>query len=243
MRLFGLIGYPLGHSFSKKYFEEKFAREGITDVVFENFSIPSIEQFPGLWKQYIDLCGLAVTIPYKQQVLAYLDELSPEVTAMQACNCIKLSKGKLIGYNTDIIGFEQSLLPYLKPEHTHALILGTGGAAAGVAFVLSRLGIRYQFVSRNPDVRGLTYASLDAVQMDRHRLIINTTPLGTYPEVDTCAPIPYHYLTDHHHCFDLVYNPTETLFMQKAKAQGASVQNGYQMLTIQAEANWRIWNQ
>jgi shikimate dehydrogenase len=243
MRLFGLIGYPLGHSFSKKYFEEKFVREGITDVAFENFSIPTIDQFPGLWKQYPQLAGVAVTIPYKQQVLTYLDELSPEVTAMQACNCIRLISGKLIGYNTDIIGFEQSLLPYLKPEHTQALILGSGGAAAGVAFVLSRLGIRYQFVSRNPDVRGLTYASLDAVQMDMHRLIINTTPLGTYPEVDTCAPIPYHYLTDHHHCFDLVYNPAETLFMQKAKAQGASVQNGYQMLTIQAEANWRIWNQ
>jgi shikimate dehydrogenase len=243
MRLFGLIGYPLGHSFSKKYFEEKFVREGITDVAFENFSIPTIDQFPGLWKQYPQLAGVAVTIPYKQQVLTYLDELSPEVTAMQACNCIRLRSGKLIGYNTDIIGFEQSLLPYLKPEHTQALILGSGGAAAGVAFVLSRLGIRYQFVSRNPDVRGLTYASLDAVQMDMHRLIINTTPLGTYPEVDTCAPIPYHYLTDHHHCFDLVYNPAETLFMQKAKAQGASVQNGYQMLTIQAEANWRIWNQ
>ena len=243
MRLFGLIGYPLGHSFSKKYFEEKFVREGITDVAFENFSIPTIDQFPGLWKQYPQLAGVAVTIPYKQQVLTYLDELSPEVTAMQACNCIRLISGKLIGYNTDIIGFEQSLLPYLKPEHTQALILGSGGAAAGVAFVLSRLGIRYQFVSRNPDVRGLTYASLDAVQMDMHRLIINTTPLGTYPEVDTFAPIPYHYLTDHHHCFDLVYNPAETLFMQKAKAQGASVQNGYQMLTIQAEANWRIWNQ
>ncbi len=243
MRLFGLIGYPLGHSFSKKYFEEKFLREGITDVAFENFAIPSIAQFPDLWKQHPDLRGLAVTIPYKQQVIAYLDELSPEVAAMQACNCVQQKAGKLIGYNTDIIGFEQSLLPYLKPEHTHALILGTGGAAAGVAFVLRRLGIRYQFVSRNPDANGLSYAELDEVRMETHRLIINTTPLGTFPAVDTCAPIPYQYLTDQYHCFDLVYNPAETLFMQKAKAQGASVQNGYDMLTIQAEANWRIWNQ
>lgn len=242
MRVFGLIGYPLGHSFSKKYFEEKFVREGITDVAFENFSIPSIDLFPALWKQHPQLSGLAVTIPYKQQVLTFLDELSPEVKAMQACNCIKLVAGKLIGHNTDIIGFEQSLLPYLKPEHTQALILGTGGAAAGVAFVLGRLGIRYQFVSRNPDMHQLSYAQLDAAQIDTHRLIINTTPLGTYPVVDTCAPIPYQYLTNHHHCFDLVYNPAETLFMRKAKAQGASVQNGYDMLTIQAEANWRIWN-
>lgn len=243
MRIFGLIGYPLGHSFSKKYFEEKFVREGITDVAFENFAIPSINQFPDLWKQHPDLRGLAVTIPYKQQVLAYLDELSPEVAAMQACNCIQHKAGKLIGYNTDIIGFEQSLLPYLKPEHTHALILGTGGAAAGVAFVLRRLGIRYQFVSRNPEVNHLGYTQLDAAQMDNHKLIINTTPLGTFPSVDTCVPIPYQYLTNQHHCFDLVYNPAETLFMQKARAQGASVQNGYDMLTIQAEANWRIWNQ
>lgn len=243
MRVFGLIGYPLGHSFSKKYFEEKFVREGITDVAFENFSIPSIDLFPALWKQHPQLSGLAVTIPYKQQVLTFLDELSPEVKAMQACNCIKLVAGKLIGHNTDIIGFEQSLLPYLKPEHTQALILGTGGAAAGVAFVLGRLGIRYQFVSRNPDMHQLSYAQLDAAQIDIHRLIINTTPLGTYPAVDACAPIPYQYLTNHHHCFDLVYNPAETLFMRKAKAQGASVQNGYDMLTIQAEANWRIWNE
>ncbi len=242
MRVFGLIGYPLGHSFSKKYFEEKFTREGITDVAFENFSLTSIELFPELWKQYPQLCGVAVTIPYKQQVLHYLNTLSPEVAAMQACNCIKLDAGKLVGYNTDIIGFEQSLLPYLKPEHTHALILGTGGAAAGVAFVLGRLGIRYQFVSRNPAGKGLAYEALDATLMEKHRLIINTTPLGTFPAVDACAPIPYQYLTDHHHCFDLVYNPAETLFMQKAKAQGASVQNGYAMLTIQAEANWRIWN-
>ena len=243
MRIFGLIGYPLGHSFSKKYFEEKFVREGITDVAFENFSIPSIDLFPELWKQYPQLCGVAVTIPYKQQVLPYLDTISSEVAAMQACNCIKLVAGKLIGHNTDIIGFEQSLLPYLKPEHTQALILGSGGAAAGVAFVLGRLGIRYQFVSRNPDVHQLSYAQLDAAQIDIHRLIINTTPLGTYPVVDACAPIPYQYLTNHHHCFDLVYNPAETLFMRKAKAQGASVQNGYDMLTIQAEANWRIWNE
>lgn len=242
MRLFGLIGYPLGHSFSKKYFEEKFVREGITDVAFENFSIPSIDQFPALWKQHPELSGLAVTIPYKQQVLTFLDELSPEVKATQACNCIRLEGGKLIGHNTDIIGFEQSLLPYLKPEHTHALILGSGGAAAGVAFVLGRLGIRYQFVSRNPAGKGLNYEALDMALMDQYRLIINTTPLGTYPDVDSCAPIPYNLITHHHHCFDLVYNPAETRFMQKAKAQGASVQNGYDMLTIQAEANWRIWN-
>ena len=243
MKRYGLIGYPLTHSFSQKYFSEKFLKEGWTDHVYENFPIESIAALQEVLSSHKDLLGLNVTIPYKKEVLSYLDESSPAVELIGACNCIKITEGKLSGFNTDIIGFEKSLRPFLKPEHSAALILGTGGAAVAVAYVLQQLGIRYQYVSRQRAMNNITYVDLDQQIIEEHSLIINTTPLGMYPSLNDCPPLPYEWLTSKHHCFDLIYNPTETLFLRKAAAQKATVQNGAEMLIIQAEESWRIWNE
>lgn len=242
MKRYGLIGYPLTHSFSQKYFTEKFLREALNDHVYENFPIQEISALKDVLTSNHDLFGLNVTIPYKKEVLDYLDECSPAVAAMGACNCIKIVEGKLLGFNTDVIGFERSLRPFLKPEHTAALILGTGGAAVAVAYVMDQLGIQYQYVSRQKTPNSITYAEIDQQTITDHSLIINTTPLGMYPAVNDCPPLPYEHLTSKHHCFDLIYNPAETLFLQKAAAQNATVQNGAEMLIIQAEESWRIWN-
>ena len=243
MKRYGLIGYPLTHSFSQKYFSEKFLKEGLLDHVYENFPIESIAALKEVLSSHKDLCGLNVTIPYKKEVLAYLDESSPAVELMGACNCIKIVEGKRFGYNTDVIGFEKSLRPFLKPEHTAALILGTGGAAVAVAYVMQQLGIHYRYVSRQKGINNITYNDIDKHLIEEHTLIINTTPLGMYPSVNDCPPLPYEFLTPNHHCFDLIYNPAETLFLQKAAAQKATVQNGAEMLIIQAEESWRIWNE
>lgn len=242
MKRYGLIGYPLTHSFSQKYFSEKFLKEGMTDHVYENFPIESIAALKEVLSSHKDLCGLNVTIPYKKEVLSYLDESSQAVELIGACNCIKITEGKVSGFNTDVIGFEKSLRPFLKPEHTAALILGTGGAALAVAYVMQQLGIRYQYVSRQKATNNITYADLDQQIIEEHTLIINTTPLGMYPSVNDCPPLPYEWLSSKHHCFDLIYNPAETLFLQNAAAQKATVQNGSEMLIIQAEESWRIWN-
>ena len=243
MKRYGLIGYPLTHSFSQKYFSEKFLREGMMDHVYENFPIESIAALPEVLSSHKDLLGLNVTIPYKKEVLSYLDESSPTVELIGACNCIKITEGKLSGFNTDVIGFEKSLRPFLKPEHSAALILGTGGAAVAVAYVMQQLGIRYQYVSRQRATNNITYADLDQQIIEEHTLIINTTPLGMYPAVNDCPPLPYEWLCSKHHCFDLIYNPVETVFLQKSAAQKATVQNGAEMLVIQAEESWRIWNE
>jgi shikimate dehydrogenase len=243
MKCYGLIGYPLGHSFSKKYFTEKFAKEGIADCCYENFSIPAIEALKTVLAQHPQLCGLNITIPYKQAVLSFLDDTTKLPEGLHACNCIKITGGKLIGYNTDVAGFERSLLQKLKMHHTRALILGNGGAAEAVKFVLKKLNIGFKVVSRKlHDDADLTYENLDEAIVSDHLLIINTTPLGTFPNVDECPAIPYQFLTHQHYLFDLVYNPAKTLFLQKGAGHGATIKNGADMLEIQAEESWKIWN-
>jgi shikimate dehydrogenase len=244
MRRFGLIGYPLSHSFSPGYFAEKFAKEGIKDCVYEAYPLASIDELKQLLSSHKDLCGLNVTIPYKKKVIRFLDEGSEEVKQMVACNTIKIKDGKLIGYNTDVTGFELSLLPLLQPHHTHALILGTGGAAAAIEFVLNKLGIQFLFVSREKkEANSLTYNEVNKQVLDKYTLIVNTTPLGMYPKVNEFPAIPYNYLSDKHYLFDLVYNPSETQFLKKGKERGATVKNGSDMLIIQANESWRIWNE
>lgn len=242
MKRYGLIGYQLSHSFSQRYFSEKFVKESIEGAVYENYSIPKIDELNSILQQQ-DLCGFNVTIPYKKEVLAFLSASSPVVQAMGACNCVRIEDGQLFGHNTDVVGFEQSLLPYLKDHHRNALMLGTGGAAAAVAYVFNQRNISFQYVSRKKSATSLVYEELDEAIMSTHTLIINTTPLGMSPNVDEYPPLPYQWINQQHHCFDLIYNPAETLFLQKAKASGATTQNGAEMLVIQAEESWRIWNE
>ncbi len=241
MKLFGLIGYPLSHSFSKKYFSEKFEREGITGHQYELFPIENIGLLPGqVLAANPGLCGLNVTIPYKKEVLAFLNDRS--ALPIDACNCIKIKNGKLKGFNTDVTGFEESLKPLLRPDHSPALVLGTGGAAEAVRYVLQKLGIPFVVASRGSGTGTISYGSLDADFISTHKLIINTTPLGTYPQTDTCAPIPYEGIGSGHYLYDLVYNPAETRFLLEGKTRGATIKNGADMLEIQAEESWRIWN-
>jgi shikimate dehydrogenase len=250
LRQFGLIGYPLSHSFSQKFFTEKFLKENIVNAQYDNFPIASIESFDALWREHPSLEGLNVTIPYKKEVIAFLQHSSPVVQAIKACNCIRKFNNELYGYNTDVIGFEKSLLPFLKAHHTHALILGTGGASAAVQWVLQKLNIQYQVVSRKSNTieestelkASLSYDQLSNSSIESHTLIINTSPLGMFPNVNEAPPIAYDAITAQHHLYDLVYNPIETLFMKNGLSKGATVQNGLDMLHIQAEESWAIWN-
>lgn len=242
MRLFGLIGYPLSHSFSKGFFTEKFQREGITGCSYENFPIPSITGFPALFDEHPALEGLNVTIPYKRDVIRYLDELSSAAEAIGAVNCVRKRDGRLMGFNTDVIGFRRSLEPLLQAQHTHALVLGAGGAAKAVVYALKELGIAVKVVSRQDAHDTIHYEALDKVMVDTHRLIVNTTPLGMYPNMSEAPPVPYEYIGPEHLLYDLVYNPAETLFMQEGLKRGAAVKNGLEMLILQAEASWDIWN-
>ncbi len=243
MRLFGLIGYPLSHSFSQKYFTEKFLREGIEDTVFENFSIPSIGNLSQIITNHPLLKGLSVTIPYKKMVISFLDVTTEAVQKTGACNCIKVHNEKLIGYNTDVIGFEVSFVKQLQPHHQEALILGTGGAASAVAFSLNKLGIEYRFVSRTKRGDNFIYTDLNEEILREYQVIINCSPVGTSPAVDENPQIPYQYLTSQHYLFDLVYNPAKTKFLSEGEKQGATIQNGYEMLVLQAEESWKIWNE
>lgn len=242
MRLFGLIGYPLSHSFSKKYFTEKFEKEKITGCRYELFSITSIEELPMLLARNPELKGLNVTIPYKKQVMRFLHSSAlPE--GLEACNCIQIRNGKMTGYNTDAIGFEKSLLPLLRSHHTKALVLGNGGAAEAVVFVLKKMGIEVSIVSRIIHKgAAFTYEQLDEQIMIGYTIIINTTPLGMYPQMGECANIPYQYINERHLLYDLVYNPVKPLFLQKGEERGARIKNGAEMLVLQAEESWRIWN-
>lgn len=243
MKQYGLIGYPLTHSFSKKYFTEKFQQENITDCSYENFPLEDINQLSELL-QLPYLKGLNVTIPYKESVLSFLTEQSDVVKATGACNCIKIEAGKLKGFNTDVVGFEQSLKKFLKPYHTKALIFGTGGAAKAVEYVLQKLDIDYLLVSRKKgNAKTISYHELKVELLQQYLLLINTTPLGMYPKIDDCPDIAYDYLTPKHHLFDLVYNPEKTLFLKNGEAKGASIQNGHEMLLLQAEESWKIWNE
>ena len=244
MNLYGLIGYPLGHSFSKQYFTEKFARENLTDCFFEAFSIESIDQFPALLQENNNLKGLSVTIPYKESVLNFVTELSDEVKYIGATNSIKIAGKKLIAYNTDIIGFQNSFTKLLQPHHKKALILGTGGASKAVQYVLKKLGIQFLIVSRATETKKtqITYSDIDAKIMNDYAIIINASPAGTSPNENVCPNIPYHFLNNDHYLYDLVYKPEKTLFLKRGEEKGAIIKNGFEMLTLQAEASWKIWN-
>ena len=242
MRLFGLIGKTLSHSFSKKYFTEKFEKESIGDCQYELFPIESIQHLPSVIQSNPSLAGLNVTIPYKEQVLSFLTEsFIPD--GVGACNCIAVRKGKLIGYNTDIIGFEISLLKQLLPSHSRALVFGSGGASKAVCYVLKKLGIAYQVVGRiKSDKVDLVYEDVTEEMVKRHLLLVNTTPLGMLPNLEACPAIPYQAIGAGHYLYDLVYNPAKTLFLQKGEEQGAAIKNGEEMLVLQAEESWKIWN-
>jgi shikimate dehydrogenase len=243
MRLFGLIGYPLSHSFSKKYFTQKFIAEGIKDCSYELFPISDIHQLADVLENNPGLHGLNITLPYKQKVLGYLSHSHiPE--ELKACNCIKIEKDKLIGYNTDIIGFEKSIFPLLQSHYKKALILGNGGAAAAVQFVLKKLNIDFKIVSRELHAGSmLTYKDLTAEILSMYTLIINTTPLGTSPFIDEFPHIPYDGISPRHLLYDLIYNPEKTKFLSEGEKRGAQIFNGYKMLVIQAEESWKIWNE
>jgi shikimate dehydrogenase len=246
MKKYGLIGYPLGHSFSRNFFNEKFSSEGI-DAEYVNFEIPSIKDFPNVLLENPTLQGLNVTIPYKQQVIPYLDELDEDARQIGAVNVIKVirpEKGKvrLVGYNSDVIGFSGSIEPLLEPRHRKALILGTGGASKAVDYGLRKLGLEVKFVSRRKQEGMLTYEELTPEVMDDYKVIVNCSPVGMFPHTDECPQIPYELLTPNHLLFDLIYNPDVTLFMKKGKERGAIVKNGLEMLLLQAFGAWNIWN-
>ena len=276
MTTYGLIGYPLGHSFSRKFFTEKFEKEGI-DAQYLNFEIPSIEEFPEIIKNNPELRGLNVTIPYKQQVMQYLDDISEEAKAIGAVNVVRIERpspqpspimgretmrnagnkpdglpikgdmseglrGSLIGYNSDVIGFVESIRPLLKAHHKKALILGTGGASKAIRYGLEKkLGMKTLFVSRSAREGIITYEEVTAEVLKEYEVIVNCSPVGMYPHVDECPALPYEAMNENNLLYDLVYNPLETLFMKKGAEQGATVKNGLEMLHLQAIASWKFW--
>lgn len=239
--MYGLIGYPLGHSFSANFFNKKFAEENIPEY-YKLFPIDSIERLPNLLTEHPDLKGLNVTIPYKQQVLPYLDTIDKDVQEIGAVNVIKISPdGKLKGYNSDVIGFSESIKPLLSDHMHRALVLGTGGASKAVCHALKKLGLKVRLVSRIARNDILSYDDLNSDIINTHHVIVNTTPLGMWPATDKAPDIPYHLLTPHHLCYDLVYNPEITTFMKLSSEVGAKVKNGLEMLELQALAAWNIW--
>jgi len=248
-KTYGLIGYPLGHSFSRGYFNDKFAAEGI-NAEYCNFEIPAIGDIKDVLDDNPDLAGLNVTIPYKEQVIPYLDRLDGDAAAIGAVNVIRIVRHdpvddddfELVGYNSDVVGFRNSISPLLTPHRDKALILGTGGASKAVFHGLRQLGVEPVYVSRTPRQGVLSYADLTPEVMAGHKVIVNATPLGMYPKVDSCPDIPYDCLTSEHLLYDLIYNPDMTTFMKKGAALGAEVKNGLEMLLLQAFESWRIWN-
>jgi shikimate dehydrogenase len=241
-KLYGLIGFPLGHSFSEKYFTTKFEKEGVTDAQYKLFPIESINDLQQVIKHHPDLIGLNVTIPYKKAILKFATHLSEDVKNIGAANTLKLTSSQIIAYNTDITGFERSLVPQLQSFHKKALILGTGGASTAIQFVFKKLGIEFLLVSRTRSGDQINYEDLNEEIMNAHLIVINTTPLGTFPDEQSFPPIPYSHITQRHYCFDLVYNPIKTVFLTNAEKKGAIIKNGYDMLVIQAEESWKIWN-
>jgi shikimate dehydrogenase len=243
MKQFGLIGYPLSHSFSKGYFAAKFAKENIVDCKYDIFPLEKIGDFVGLCNTHKNLVGLNVTIPYKEKIIPFLDELDETAANIGAVNTIKFNNGKKIGYNSDCYGFEMSLKPLLKSHHTQALILGTGGASKAVEYVLKKLGIDYQYVSRTKNDNAISYDELLTTHDLRlTTLIINCSPIGMYPNIHDAPAIPYQFITDKHLLYDLIYNPEETQFLKEGKERGAQTKNGLEMLHLQAERSWQIWN-
>ena len=244
MHRFGLIGRRLGHSFSQTYFTQKFHNLGLENHAYDLFELPEISDLPQLLAAHPDLAGLSVTVPYKEQIWPFLDDITPDAARVGAVNVVAFGAGRrLVGHNTDWLGFRDSLRPFLgRNRPARALVLGTGGAAKAVQTALHELQIPHWLVTRNPLGPGLSYADLTPELVAAHPLIVNATPVGTFPHVAECPPLPYHALTPEHHLYDLVYNPTETLFLQKGREAGAHTKNGFEMLCLQAEAAWRIWN-
>ena len=260
MKQYGLIGYPLSHSFSKKYFAEKFKNEGITDAAYELYPLEHIKDLQDLLDEHPDICGLNITIPHKVAVLPFLDWIEHDARKAGAVNCIcviaesplqaaftgEVGIGghdfRLEGYNTDLYGFEMSIRPLIKDFEAEALVLGDGGAAKAVKCVLENMGIAYKTVTRKPHPDHVLFSDLKPHHIKQHKIIINTTPIGTFPKIDECPPIPYESITDEHLLYDLIYNPEETLFLRKGREQGAATKNGYEMLVLQAERSWEIWN-
>jgi shikimate dehydrogenase len=243
MAHFGLLGKSLSHSFSKGYFEKKFKDLGLENYSYDLFEISSIEKIKEVVAGNRNLKGLNVTIPYKETVIPFLDELSGEAQEIGAVNCIKIENNKLIGYNTDVYGFSQSIKPFLDTNHQRGLILGTGGASKAVAYALRKVGVEVYFVSSSKNSGGniLNYSDLNEMVMNAFKLIVNATPVGTFPNLKECPNIPYQFFTPEHLAYDLVYNPEQTLFLKFAKEQGAITVNGLSMLMLQAEKNWEIW--
>ena len=243
MRKFGLIGRNISYSFSRKYFSEKFSREGIA-ASYENYDLQEIEEFPKVIATNPKLKGLNVTIPYKQAIFPFLDTLDPIAEEIGAVNTIKVEKdGSLTGYNTDYFGFAEALKPHMKPHHAKALILGTGGASRAVDYALRSLGITTTFVSRSPSKNDISYEDLSAEVLKETTVIVNTTPLGTFPKTEEFPALPVEHLSSRHLLFDLIYNPPKTALMQMAEDKGATILNGQKMLEVQAEKAWQIWNQ
>jgi shikimate dehydrogenase len=244
-RTFGLIGFPLEHSFSKRYFHKKFKKEGINNTVYENFPLDNIQDFPSLISENRQLCGLNVTIPYKESVIPFLNKVEKEAENIGAVNTIKIIRNSgfvsLVGFNSDIFGFRKSLLDFWDKKKTKALVLGSGGASKAVLFVLQELGIETHIASRKK--KGMiSYNEIDHGFVEEHKLIINTTPVGMFPHTDECPEISYDAVSEEHFLFDLIYNPEETMFLKIGRKKGAHTQNGLQMLIEQAEQSWKIWN-
>jgi shikimate dehydrogenase len=240
---FGLIGKSLSHSFSRSYFEKKFIENELNDHFYKNFELETIEQFSNVLKTQ-NLKGLNVTNPYKESVIPFLDELSIGAKEIGAVNCINIVNGKTIGYNTDAYGFGQSIKPFLDTTHGRALILGTGGASKAVAYALKKIGVEVFFAtsSNKKNTNTFFYDEINEGMMSAFKLIINTTPLGLYPNINEAPALPYHLFTDKHLAYDLIYNPEQTLFLKQAKEKGAVTINGLSMLHLQAQKSWEIWN-
>lgn len=239
---FGLVGRNISYSFSQDYFNQKFKALGLIDHSYENFDLLHIEEFQPLIKSQEKLKGLNVTIPYKEAVIPYLDKLSKKAQKIGAVNTIKLTKNGWKGYNTDVYGFEKSIKPYLNAHQKNALILGTGGASKAVAFALKEMGIAITFVSRNAKGNQLSYSDIDQEVLKKHTIIVNCTPMGTFPEIQNKPNLPYRFLTKDHLLFDLIYNPEKTAFLKAGEKHGAAILNGFRMLQLQAEKAWEIWN-
>ncbi|APY12079.1 shikimate dehydrogenase [Seonamhaeicola sp. S2-3] len=244
MNKLGLLGKNIAYSFSRTYFKSKFEKEQITNTTYENFDIESIDLFPSIIKNTKNLKGMNVTIPYKEVVIPFLDKINKKAAKIGAVNTIKVTKkGKLVGYNTDYYGFKKSIEPHLKSHHKKALILGTGGASKAIAYSLKKLGISFQYVSRKQSQGvGFTYQTLTTEDIKNNTVIINCTPLGTFPNIEECPNIPYNGITNKHILFDLIYNPEESTFLKHGKEKGATTINGLKMLELQAEKAWAIWN-
>ena len=240
-KIFGLVGASLGHSFSKKYFSEKFDKEAL-NYDYLNFELKCIEDIKPLLLRN-DLGGLNVTIPYKESVISFLDEITEQAQRIGAVNTIQFINGKTIGHNTDVFGFKQLIKPFFESQHERAIILGTGGAAKAVAFVLEEIGASVIYISRNPKTENeFAYSDMNAQMLDSCKLIVNTTPIGTFPNINDCPNIPFEFLTPKHLVVDLIYNPEKTKFLQESAKMGAWIINGKTMLEQQAEKSWEIWN-